>query len=245
MTVSVMQRYEMKYIMDPDQTEHLVRNLEGRMCPDEYGLSSIASLYYDTPDSRLIRTSLEKPAFKEKLRLRSYGLADAGSPVYLEIKRKYDGIVYKRRVCTTIPGAARFMAGEDVLGDGQIARELEYFRDYYRELVPKCLIIYDREAFYEPGGDLRLTIDRAPRYRTEELSLSRSLKGTPLLEEGKSILEIKVQGAMPLWLTSILCEGRIYQSSFSKYGEAYKKELAGQKKQSAACTYAAPLCGVA
>ena len=224
--VAVMKRVEMKYLLRPEQTEYLRRRLEGHMQVDEFGLTAIASLYYDTPDYRLIRTSVEKPLFKEKIRLRSYGLASETSPVFLELKRKAYGVVYKRRVQTTIPLVSRFFAGDgDICAGGQINREITTFRDYYRTLVPACLIIYDRTAYFEPGGDLRLTIDNAPRYRTDELTLTRSMDGVPLLPEGWTVLEIKVQQAMPLWLTGILSEGHIYKGSFSKYGEAYRQQL--------------------
>ena len=229
MAITVMQRYELKYLLSERQTEYLRRALEGKMQIDAFGLTSIASLYYDTPDRRLIRASMEKPAFKEKLRLRSYGLASEDSPVYLELKRKYDGVVYKRRVQTTIPQAERFLADAGEIGpDGQISREITYFRDFYRTLEPACLIIYDRTAYFQPDGDLRLTVDLNPRYRMEGLSLTESMEGLPLLGDGRSILEVKVQQAMPLWLSAILSEGKIMKSSFSKYGEAYRRQLTGE-----------------
>ena len=234
MAVAVMQRYEMKYLLDGKQTDFLRRQLDGRMQVDEYGLTSIASLYYDTPDARLIRSSLEKPAFKEKLRLRSYGLARQDSPVLLELKRKYDGVVYKRRVQSTIPR----------VGSAQIQKEIAYFRDYYETLSPACLILYDRTAYCAPGGGLRLTIDAKPRYRTEDLTLTKSMDGIPLLDGGRAILEIKAQGALPLWLSAAISEGNIFKSSFSKYGEAYRRELL--KKKENAAGFAAPrLLGVA
>ena len=223
--IQVMKRYELKYLLDRGQTAWVINSLKGHMEPDRYGLTSIASLYYDTPDDRLIRASLDKPAFKEKLRLRSYGLATAESPVFLELKRKASGIVYKRRVRTMLPETERFFAGENELfEDRQINRELNWFRDQYEPLRPACLIIYDRMAYFEPGGDLRLTIDFNPRYRTEELNLTTSMDGILLRPEGDTILEIKVQTAMPLWLTAILDEGQIYRNSFSKYGEAYRQQ---------------------
>ena len=222
----VMKRYELKYILTKEQTEFLRERLVGHLYVDQYGMTSIASLYYDTPDYRLIRTSIERPAFKEKIRLRSYGLATQNSPVYLELKRKYDGVVYKRRVSSTIPDVDMFFHREGSAGSsGQIAREIEYFRDYYKNLKPACLIIYDRVAYYEKNGDLRLTIDYNPRYRTTDLNLTTSMDGTSLLNEGDTILEVKVQGAMPLWLAHILDEGGIKKSSFSKYGTAYKQQL--------------------
>lgn len=221
--ITVMKRYEWKYILNAEQTDFFCRRLQGHMEPDEYGLTTIASLYYDTPDRRLIRASIEKPEFKEKIRLRSYGPATETSPVFLELKRKAFGLVYKRRVKATISEAERFFAGElDLDEDGQIDREITYFRDYYRELVPACMILYDRTAYYEPEGDIRLTIDRNPRYRTDALSLNQGPSGIPLLEPGETILEIKVQDTIPLWLVQILSDGGIQHRSISKYGEAYR-----------------------
>ena len=224
--IVVMKRYERKYLLSGEQTEYLVKSLEGHMKLDQYGRTSIASLYYDTPNYQLIRASVEKPPFKEKIRLRSYGLATRESPVFLELKRKAYGIVYKRRVQTTIPLVEKFFAGSgDICAGGQINREITYFREYYKTLVPACLIIYDREAFFEPGGDLRLTIDYNPRYRTDHLDLTYSMDGLPLRPPGHTILEVKVQEAMPLWLTHILDDGEIYKNSFSKYGEAFRQQL--------------------
>ena len=227
--IAVMQRFEMKYLMDEIQTRFLLNRLRGRMRLDQYGRTSIASLYYDTPDYRLIRSSIDGGAFKEKLRLRSYGLATADSPVFLEMKRKSRGIVYKRRVQSVIPRVEAFLAGGSPEQEGQILRELTRFRDFYGTLLPACLIIYDREAYFEPEGDLRLTVDFNPRFRSEGLNLTDSLDGELLLPAGTTILEIKVQQAMPLWLSAILCEGRIYKSSFSKYGEAYRRLTARQE----------------
>ena len=226
MAITVMKRYELKYLLSADQTEYLRERLKGHMEVDRYGKTSIASLYYDTPTYRLIRTSVEKPEFKEKIRLRSYGLATEDSPVFLELKRKAYGIVYKRRVETTIPLVEKFLSGEgDICAPGQINREITAFRDFYKTLVPACLIIYDRTAYFEPGGDLRLTIDEDPRYRVDDLKLTKSMDGISLLPEGWTILEIKVQEAMPLWLTEILSKGKINKGSFSKYGEAYRQQI--------------------
>ena len=226
MAITVMKRYELKYLMNAEQTAFLREKLAGHMQADRFGLTSIASLYYDTPDLRLIRASIEKPIFKEKIRLRSYGLATERSPVFLELKRKAYGIVYKRRVESTVPLVHKFFSGDcDIFAGGQINREITAFRDHYKTLAPSCLIIYDRTAYFEPDGDLRLTIDDRPRYRADDLSLTQSMDGIPLLNDGWTILEVKVQQSVPLWLSSVLAEGRIYKSSFSKYGEAYRRQL--------------------
>ena len=223
--VLTFKRYELKYILSSKQTEALMEQLENYMKVDQYGLTSIASLYYDTEDYRLIRASIEKPEFKEKIRLRSYGLAKPGKPVYLELKRKAYEIVYKRRVSTTETDVEKFFSDGDSVYEDQIGKEITYFRSYYQKLIPACLIIYDRLAYYEVDGNLRLTIDFNPRYRLNDLNLSTSMEGKPLLPDGYTILEVKVQDAMPLWLTRILSSQRIYKSSFSKYGTAYMKNI--------------------
>ena len=220
--IVVMQRYELKYLLDGAQTDFLKKSLEGHMRLDQYGRTSIASLYYDTPDSRLIRASLEKPAYKEKIRLRSYGPADASSPVFLELKRKAEGVVYKRRVQTSLEKTEAFFSGGPPPEDSQIGREIAFFRDRYSALRPACLIVYDREAYFEPAGDLRLTVDYAPRFRTDRLTLDHPDVCAPLLAPGGAILEIKVQQALPLWLSHALDAGEIRKSSFSKYGEAWR-----------------------
>ncbi len=230
--VTVMQRVEWKYILSAEQTAFFCERLKGHMEPDAYGLTTIASLYSDTPDRKLIRTSIEKPEFKEKIRLRAYGPATERTPVYLELKRKAFGVVYKRRVQATIPEAEQFFAGAlDLDENGQIDREITYFRDYYRTLVPSCMILYDRTAYCEPDGDLRLTIDRNPRYRTDRLGFYGAPTGIPLLNPGETILEIKVQDTIPLWLVRILSEGRIRRGSISKYGEAYRHEMIDRKEK--------------
>ena len=120
----------------------------------------------------------------------------------------------------------KFFYGEgDICAGGQINREITTFRDYYQTLVPACLIVYDRVAYFQPDGDLRLTIDHNPRYRYEDLNLTTSMEGNSLLKEGYTILEVKVQQAVPLWLSAILTKGHIYKGSFSKYGEAYRQQL--------------------
>ena len=220
--ITVMKRYEMKFILNKDQLDYLKNALKGHMVVDQYGKTPIASIYYDTPDYRLIRASIEKPAYKEKLRLRSYGLVERGEPVYLEIKRKCEGVVYKRRIETSESDVYSFLSYEsDDLCEGQIAKEMVYFRNLYKRLEPKIMIAYDRTSYKEIAGDIRLTIDENPRYRTYDLNLHTSMDGEPLLEFGEAILEIKVQQEMPLWLASILSEGKIYKTSFSKVGTAY------------------------
>ena len=225
-TITVMKRYEMKYILSREQLFFLQSSLIGHMEVDQYGKTSIASIYYDTSDYRLIRTSIERPAYKEKIRLRSYGIAKDDDRVYLELKRKVEGVVYKRRVGTSEEDAFLFLNNKkNTIGENQIAKELVYFRNFYERLEPKIMIAYDRTSYAEIDGDIRLTIDENPRYRTYDLNLHTSMDGQLLLPAGSAILEIKVQQEMPLWLVSILSKGKIYKTNFSKVGEAYKRIL--------------------
>ena len=219
--ITVMKRREFKFILTEDQLSFLKQSLVGHMDVDRYGKTTIFSLYYDTPDFRLIRTSIERPAYKEKIRLRSYGLNSNHKPVFLELKRKSEGVVYKRRITLSEEEATSFFDGDNCLDDSQISKEITYFRDYYHKLVPQIMIMYDRTA-YKDSTDLRLTIDENPRYRTYGLDMNSSSNGMLLLPHGSAILEIKAQEEIPLWLVEILSRGKIYKTTFSKVGEAYK-----------------------
>lgn len=225
--IATMLRFELKYKLSKEQCDYVKQALVGHMSVDSYGKTTIVSLYYDTPDYFLIRTSIEKPRFKEKIRTRSYGLVTEGDRMFLEVKRKVEGIVYKRRVKTTEHEAeAFFKFKSNLTEEGQIAREICYTRDYYKNLQPALMILYDRYAYLQDNSDLRVTIDENPRYRFEDLNLHTSTEGISILLPGEAILEIKVQSAMPVWLSNILVEGKIYQTSFSKVGEAFKKYYA-------------------
>jgi hypothetical protein len=197
------------------------------MEPDSYGKNTICNLYYDTSDFRLIRHSLEHPVYKEKLRLRSYGRAGIDSDVYLELKKKYNGIVYKRRVKVTEAEGTDFMNGTGTLHkQSQITREIQYFRDFYKTLRPKVYLCYDREAWYDPvDRGFRMTLDRNARYRTVDMKLSSPYGGDEILEQGQTLLEVKAEGAVPLWLVNLLTDQQIYKTQFSKYGRAYEKML--------------------
>jgi len=220
--ITVMKRREFKFILTEEQLSYLKQSLVGHMDVDQYGKTTIFSLYYDTPDLRLIRASIERPAFKEKIRLRSYGLSDGPREVFLELKRKNQGVVYKRRITLSQEDAISFFKGENCLEDNQIGKEITYFRDFYKKLVPQIMVIYDRTA-YKNATDLRLTIDENPRYRTYGLDMNFSNNGMLLLPHGSAILEIKAQEVIPLWLVQILSQGKIYKTAFSKVGEAYKQ----------------------
>ena len=226
------ERRELKYRITDAQRAALEAAFGARMVPDEHGESTICNIYYDTADYRLIRASLEKPAYKEKLRLRSYGVTEPGGEVFLELKKKYKGIVYKRRITLPEDAAGEFIAGRAPLGEhGQIGREIEYFTAFYAPLLPAVHLSYERSAWFSrEDRDLRITFDKSIRFRQEDVSLTLPAGGRRILPEGESLMEIKAAAALPLWLVSELDTLGIYQSTFSKYGEAYKAILAGAQK---------------
>lgn len=225
---TTFERYELKYLLAPEQKRLLLAAMDSRMMLDEYGRTTIRNLYYDTPDYRLIRRSLEHPAYKEKLRVRSYRTAGAGDTVFVELKKKYRSVVYKRRIPALREEAMACLRGEREFAPGQVAREIQYFRDFYATLRPQVFLSYEREA-YAPldDSDLRITLDENILYRQNDLSLGAGPWGEALLAPGQTLLEIKTGGGMPLWLTHLLCTAGIGRCSFSKYGAAYRRMAGG------------------
>ena len=222
---SVFQRYEIKYILTREQYADIKDAISGKMQIDAYGLTTIRNIYLDTEDYRLIRTSLDHPVYKEKIRIRSYRHVGQNDNVFVELKKKYEGIVYKRRIESENYLAMDWLcAGGDAPDESQIGKEITYFRDFYQTIAPKALITYEREAYapVDPErDDLRITFDRNILGRDYDISLSGGIYGNKILPEGQVLMEIKVPGVFPLWLTRYLSEHNIRKSSFSKYGEYY------------------------
>ncbi len=232
---AIFQRYEIKYLINLSQKQEILAAMLPYMRLDKYGRTTIRNLYLDTDNFRLIRRSIEKPHYKEKLRLRSYAQTTAEKPVFVELKKKYDGVVYKRRVKLSQAEVAHaFESNLPLPIRSQIGDEIEYFRQYYRNLTAKVFLSYEREAYYSiDGSDFRITFDDNILYRTEELSLSVPPYGTRILEGGYILMEIKTSAAIPLWLTGVLTRLKVYKTSFSKYGTAYmdimKKAIKGEE----------------
>lgn len=224
---SVFSRYELKYLLLPVQKKAVLEAMKPYMKLDDYGRTTIRNLYYDTPNYRLVRQSLEHPTYKEKLRIRSYEQADPFSPVYVELKKKYDGVVYKRRIALPEREAMDWISGAfPCLREEQIVREIDYFREFYADLKPAVFLSYEREAYYAmDGSDFRVTFDESILSRQRDLSLCSGVWGTPLLEPGQTLMEIKCSGGIPLWMASVLSRQRIYKTSYSKYGTAYQKMI--------------------
>ena len=220
------QRYEKKYWLTRAQQRVLLDAMQPNMEVDRYGEYTICNIYYDTPDYRLIRASLEKPVYKEKLRVRSYGVPEENGKVFAELKKKYNGVVYKRRITTELTKVGPFLSGVlPAAAFGQIGQEIGYFQSFYHT-EPKVFIGYDRLAFAgieEP--ELRITFDTDLRWRDGELDLRCGDYGAPIVNDDRVLMEIKIPGTAPLWLSHLLSEIKAFPTSFSKYGACYCKHL--------------------
>ncbi len=222
---NIFQRYEMKYLMTKQQQHELYGLMLPYMQPDRFGRSTVLTIYYDMPDKRLIRKSLEGPCYKEKLRVRSYGTAKADSTVFVELKKKYKGVVYKRRLDMNERTAGDYLNnGMRLTNPTQISKEIDYFMRFYGKLEPSVFLSYEREAFAgKEDANFRMTFDRNILMRTYDMDLKKGVYGEPLLKEDMVLLEVKTAYGIPAWLLTFLNGRQIYKTSFSKYGYAYQK----------------------
>lgn len=223
------ERFEKKYFITPAQHAILLERIRQYMKEDDFGKYTVCNIYYDTEDWKLIRASIEKPVYKEKLRVRSYGVPMADDKVFVELKKKFDGVVYKRRVTTKSDLVDSLLYNSPNINASQIEKEIKWFQNFYH-LSPKVFIGYDRTAFagiYTPG--LRITFDANMRWRTNDLNLQLGDDGNPLISSGKILMEIKFEQAAPLWLSRLLSEMEIFPTTFSKYGTCYREHILQSK----------------
>lgn len=220
---SIFKRYEKKYLLSIEQRKALLELANGYIEEDKFPKSTICSIYYDTPTKILIRNSIDKPIYKEKLRLRSYGIPKAHDKVFLELKKKFDGIVYKRRTAMTLHDAEHFLKGKRK-PISQIEREIAWILSFYKGIEPSMFVSYDRDSYCGiEDNTLRITFDSNIIIREENLFLSDGIWGAKILEDDFYIMEIKSPYAIPLWLSDILDKLKIFPTSFSKYGTGYIK----------------------
>jgi len=226
---TVFRRYEIKYIITAEQKQKLLAAMEPYMEPDRFGHTGIRNLYYDTDSFRLVRRSIEHPVYKEKLRIRRYGGEETA---FVELKKKYGGVVYKRRLAMPLPQAVEWLSGKSGGGgDSQIAREIDYFLRYYGSLHPAAVLSYERDAYAaRDSSDFRMTFDDCILARQEALSLEDGPWGTHLLRQDAVLMEVKSGGGLPLWLVRTLSAEKIYKTSFSKYGTAYQTVICPELK---------------
>ena len=225
-TILTFKRYEKKYLLNARKFELLWEKMQAHLTPDRFFQSTVCSIYYDSDDFALIRHSLDRPVYKEKLRLRSYNVPGPDDAVFVELKKKFRGVVYKRRAQMSASMAEAYLAGQArPPEDGQILREIDFFLQTHA-VSPKAFIACDREAWVDrEEPELRITLDRNLRWRDTDLSLTAGSEGAPLLSPGEVLMEIKIPEAAPLWLAHLLSELEIFPTSFSKYGSCYQHEL--------------------
>ena len=220
--IMIFKRVEKKYRLTPAQKEALLGIIGPRLTPDAHGRNTICSLYLDTPDHLIIRNSIIAKTYKEKLRLRSYGTPTMDDLVFLEIKKKFKRVVYKRRERMTLREAMAYIEHGEKPCDSQIMREIDYAMHFYRSPKPMMLIAYEREAYFDAENpDLRITFDTNVRARDTDCRLENGSHGEYLLPEDVILMEIKTGGAMPVWLAGALSQCGILPGRFSKYGTAY------------------------
>ncbi len=227
----VFKRYELKYKLTMAQYKALQETMQAHMQMDDYGKHTIHNVYFDTPDYLLIRRSIEKPCYKEKLRVRSYGTQGEAANAFIELKKKYRGVVYKRRLSAPIKEGMAFLTqGEPLQEDSQIAHEIAYFVQMYPGLAPAVNLSYEREAYFgKEAPDFRMTFDqnvRVTSYFCPEMSEQS------VLSDGVVLLEVKTAQGLPAWLLAFFSEQQIYKTSFSKYGTAYTDFLLPQWRRS-------------
>lgn len=224
---NVFKRYEIKFLLTTQEMNEIKTILMDYVNKDNYGRSNICNIYYDTSNNLLIRRSIEKPIFKEKFRLRSYGLAKPDTQVFVELKRKYKKTVYKRRISMEESQVMKYItSGYIPHSNTQISQEINYALSLYGGLIPKFFLSYEREAFYAKNDDnFRVTFDENILWRDYDLSLCSGIYGYKILPDNMAIMEIKTLYTIPLWMTQILSSYKLYKTSFSKCGNAYMNKL--------------------
>ena len=222
----VIRRKEIKYILTLDQYNKLMERIGDKIEKDQYFKSTICNIYFDTDNDDLIIKSIEKPRYKEKIRLRSYVIPKLDTEVFLEIKKKLKGEVYKRRIKIKLKDFYKYIESGELSNEKeQITKELDYSFKYY-DLKPRIYLAYDRLSYYDKDSeDFRITFDMNIRSRKDDLRLEHGDKGDLLFEDGSIIMETKTLGSYPLWFVKVLSELKIYSQSFSKYGSIYTKNL--------------------
>lgn len=220
----IFRRVETKYVLDEEQYQKIMNKLSGYIEKDKYYYSTVGNLYFDTDNNDLIIKSIEKPEFKEKLRVRCYGVPTMDSDIFFELKNKYKGIVGKRRNVMSLRDFYNFLETSEYNSNDQIMRELVYHLNYYKA-YPKIYIAYDRYSYKgKDDENFRITFDSNLRSRRDDLRLESGSDGELYFDTPHYIMEVKALGSMPLWFTKILSEEKIYKKSFSKYGNIYMKE---------------------
>ena len=167
---------------------------------------------------------------KEKIRLRSYFVPNIDDNVFLELKGKLKGIVFKRRLEIKLIDFYKYINSGiiDKKYDNQVMKEIDYMIKKFN-LKPSIFIAYNRLSYYDKNDiNFRITFDTNLRSRNEDLNLEYGDYGK-LFNKSQYIMEIKSLNSIPLWFTHILSDLKIYPISYSKYGEIYKNNKLKEK----------------
>lgn len=221
---NIFNRVEQKYILSQDEKKKFIDKIKKHIIKDYYYDSLISNVYFDDSNNRLIINSLEKPLYKDKVRIRSYGIPTLDSNVFFEIKNKYKGIVGKRRIMIKLKDFYDYLDNKLVI-DNQIMNELDYLVKYY-DLKPTLFISYHRYSYMgKEDNNLRITFDNDLISRYYDLKLESGIYGEKFFDNNECIMEIKTLGGYPMWLVNALSELKIYPESFSKYGSIYQSSI--------------------
>lgn len=228
---NTFKRMEKKTTMPTALVDELKARIEPYMAPDPYNIGGkpymICNLYYDDEDDHVIRQSVSLPKYKEKLRLRSYGVPTPETKVFLELKKKYYGVGTKRRTKLRLCDAEAYLAtGVHPAGlsyiDEQVLREIDYYRSH-ETVAPRTYVSYMRAAYHGIEDDsFRVTFDSDILTRHYDLDLKLGRYGDPILTEGTTLLEVKFAGAVPLWFARVMSEMGLSFHTFSKVGSDFK-----------------------
>ena len=225
-------RIEKKYIINQKQYELLLEAIKDKLTLDPHGKSTICNLYFDTDNYYLIRHSLERPLYKDKVRIRSYNLANLDTIVYMEVKKKFNGIVSKRRISAPLRDIYSYLSNKSEIpyANTQVGKEIDYYFKYYN-LHPTSYITYDRKPYYDKtDSGFRITFDTHIQARDYDLRLDKGIYGTEIFDSNKVLMEIKTLGGIPMWFTKFISDLSIRQGHFSKYGETYLQLICANKE---------------
>lgn len=221
--MNIFERVETKYVLTKEEYELLMKKIHKHLNQDEYFKTTICNIYFDTDNYDLINKSIDKPIYKEKVRLRSYNVPSLNDYVFFEIKSKFKGTVYKRRIKIKLSDYYNYLINHQYDENNQIMKEIDYLITRYN-LKPKLMLSYDRTSYYDKDNkNFRITFDQNIRSRDDELNLEYGDAGKLYFDKPMYIMELKSLGSLPIWFTKVLSNLKIYPKSFSKYGNIYKK----------------------
>jgi hypothetical protein len=222
-------RFELKYLLTLQQAERFKADLQAYVVPDEHGHTNgryaLSSLYYDSPDLRCYHENERGLKSRRKLRIRHYETGEVftdESPVFIEIKQRYDRITQKRRTLLPYDEALRLCNDRQLPdqgpGDRAFVEEIYAFL-WQCNLRPASIVRYERQAFtgtvYDRG--LRVTFDTSLSSQAHQLHLHEQPAGLPMLPASLTVMEIKVNERLPLWLSDMIAAHDLRRVGFSKY----------------------------